>query len=88
MRIDYHQRVQVLKELDFIDQKSILKIKGRVACEINTADELLLTELIFNNFFAEFEPYEIVALLCCFVFQEKSQYEPVLPSNLSKVIGF
>jgi antiviral helicase SKI2 len=54
----------------------------RVACEINTADELILTELILENFFNDFEPAEIVALLSCFVFQEKTQSEPVMTRNL------
>jgi antiviral helicase SKI2 len=83
---DYHQRVEVLKELGFVDQETIVHIKGRVACEINTADELILTELILDNFFADYEPAEIVALLSCFVFQEKSQSEPVLPPKLQKGI--
>ncbi|KAI8930243.1 NUC185 domain-containing protein [Entophlyctis helioformis] len=79
---DYHQRVQVLKDLKFVDENAIVQIKGRVACEINTADELILTELILDNFFADYEPAEIVALLSCFVFQEKSQSEPVLTPKL------
>jgi antiviral helicase SKI2 len=79
---DYHQRVDVLKELGFVDHEAIVQIKGRVACEINTADELLLTELILDNFFADYEPAEIVALLSCFVFQEKSQSEPILTPRL------
>jgi antiviral helicase SKI2 len=69
---DYHQRVQVLKELGFVDENAIVQMKGRVACEINTADELLLTELILDNFFANYEPAELVALLSVFVFQEKA----------------
>ncbi|KAK5668535.1 Antiviral helicase ski2 [Batrachochytrium dendrobatidis] len=81
---DYHQRVDVLKCLGFVDSNSIVQIKGRVACEINTADELILTELILDNFLADYEPAEIVALLSCFVFQEKSQSEPVLTSKLEK----
>lgn len=79
---DYHQRVDVLKALAFIDENQIVQIKGRVACEINTADELILTELILDNFFHDYEPAEIVALLSCFVFQEKSQSEPVLTTKL------
>ncbi|ORY49800.1 antiviral helicase [Rhizoclosmatium globosum] len=35
------------------------RIEGRVACEINTADELILTELILENFLADYEPAEI-----------------------------
>ena len=61
-----------------------MKIKGRVACEINTADELILTELILENVFADYEPSEIVALLSCFVFQEKTQSEPVLTPRLEQ----
>ncbi|KAJ3135035.1 hypothetical protein HK100_003090 [Physocladia obscura] len=83
---DYHQRVEVLKLLSFVDENSTVKIKGRVACEINTADELILTELILENFLADYEPAEIVALLSCFVFQEKSQNEPVLTARLERGI--
>ncbi|KAJ3044020.1 hypothetical protein HDV00_003549 [Rhizophlyctis rosea] len=81
---DYHQRIEVLKRLRFIDENTAVQIKGRVACEINTADELVLTELILENFLADYEPAEIVALLSCFVFQEKSQNEPVLTPKLEK----
>ncbi|KAI8621867.1 NUC185 domain-containing protein [Chytriomyces sp. MP71] len=83
---DYHQRIEVLKVLNFIDENSTVQIKGRVACEINTADELILTELILENFLADYEPAEIVALLSCFVFQEKSQNQPVLTARLERGI--
>ena len=59
-------------------------IKGRVAREINTCDELVLTELIFRNYFADLSPAECVALLSCFVFQEKIQVEPRLTSALTR----
>ncbi|CAO1638166.1 unnamed protein product [Sympodiomycopsis kandeliae] len=74
---DYEQRVEVLKDLRFIDpvSESVL-LKGRVACEINSADELVLTELILDNVFATYTPEEIVALLSIFVFQEKSDVDP------------
>jgi len=38
-----------------------------------------------DNFFAEFDLAESAALLSCFIFQEKSQNEPALTSNLEKV---
>ena len=31
---DYEQRIQVLKELDFIDEGSRVQLKGKVACEV------------------------------------------------------
>jgi antiviral helicase SKI2 len=47
---------------------------------------LILTELILENFLADYEPAEIVALLSCFVFQEKSQSEPMLTGRLERGI--
>ena len=73
---DYNQRIEVLKDLGFIDTESRVLLKGKVACEIHSADELVLTELILDNILAEFEPAEIVALLSSFVFQEKSDVDP------------
>jgi antiviral helicase SKI2 len=81
---DYEQRVAVLKELGFIDENSRVELKGKVACEIHTADELVLTELILENVLADYEPEEIVALLSSFVFQEKTEIEPTLTTNLER----
>lgn len=81
---DYQQRVEVLRTMSYIDDIGTVQLKGRVACEINTADELVLTELILDNVFAEYEPAEIVALLSCFVFQEKNASEPTLTPRLQK----
>ncbi|KAK1233069.1 Antiviral helicase ski2 [Marasmius sp. AFHP31] len=81
---DYEQRIEVLKELKFIDENSTVLLKGRVACEINSANELILTELILENTLANYEPEEVVALLSCFVFQEKTDVEPVIPPKLEQ----
>lgn len=53
--------------------------------QINSANELVLTELILENVFAEYEPEEVVALLSCFIFQEKTDVEPLLTSKLEEV---
>ena len=81
---DYNQRVEVLKELGFVDEDLRVQLKGKVACEVHSADELVLTELILENVLNEYEPEEIVALLSCFVFQEKSDSEPSLNERLKK----
>ncbi|KAN0089271.1 antiviral helicase [Hyaloscypha variabilis] len=81
---DYEQRLHVLKDLDFIDDSSRVQLKGKVACEIHSADELVLTELILDNVLAAYEPAEIVALLSAFVFQEKTDMVPNLTGNLEK----
>ncbi|KAF3029433.1 hypothetical protein E8E15_010071 [Penicillium rubens] len=81
---DYEQRILVLKELGFVDEQSRVQLKGKVACEIHSADELVLTELVLENVLAEFEPEEIVALLSAFVFQEKTESTPTLTPRLEK----
>ncbi|KAF2748213.1 antiviral helicase [Sporormia fimetaria CBS 119925] len=81
---DYEQRISVLRDLGFIDQGHRVELKGKVACEIHSADELVLTELILENVLAEYEPEEIVALLSAFVFQEKTDVEPMLTASLER----
>ncbi|CAN9256569.1 unnamed protein product [Alternaria alternata] len=84
---DYEQRIHVLKDLGFIDEGSRVELKGKVACEIHSADELVLTELVLENVLAEYEPEEIVALLSAFVFQEKTDVEPTLTANLERGVA-
>lgn len=76
-------RKRVLRRLDFTSEADVIKLKGRVACEISSGDELLLTELIFNGVFSELSVEQAVALLSCFVFQEKSEAVAKLKDELS-----
>lgn len=64
-------RKRVLRRLNFTNSADIVDVKGRVACEISTGDELLLTEMIFNGVFNPLAPEQCAALLSCFVFTEK-----------------
>lgn len=50
-----------------------MALKGKVACEISSADELTLTELMFSGVLKDKNVEEIVSLLSCFVWQEKLQ---------------
>ena len=67
-------RKRLLRRLGYTRPEDIdvIDVKGRVACEISTGDELLLTELIFSAAFTTLTADQITALLSCFVFQEKS----------------
>lgn len=76
--------MQVLKALRYVDDNNTVTLKGRVACEIST-NELIITELVFENVFSEREPAEIAALLACMVFQEKRCSEPKLTPVLAEV---
>ena len=76
-------RKRVLRRFDFVNDSDVVKLKARVACEISTGDELLLTELLFNRFFNELTSETCAAMLSCFVFEEK-QEAPSLREDLAK----
>ena len=75
-------RKRVLRRLQFIDENEVVQLKARVACEISTGDELMLSELLFNRFFNELTPEQCAAVLSVFVFEEKSNEPPSLPAVL------
>lgn len=81
---DYEQRIKVLQELGYIDAERTVLLKGRVACEINSTSELVLTELILENSLADFSCEETIALLSAFVFDEKTEVEPTISPHLQK----
>lgn len=64
-------RKRVLRRLGFTTADDIVDMKGRVACEISSGDELLLTELVFQGVFNPLSPEQAAGLLSCFVFTEK-----------------
>lgn len=77
-------RKRVLRRLGFINDADVVQLKARVACEISTGDELLLSELLFNRFFNELTPEQCAAVLSCFIFEEKSNESPQLKDELGK----
>ncbi|EDQ92980.1 uncharacterized protein MONBRDRAFT_13948 [Monosiga brevicollis MX1] len=79
---EYEQRMHVLERLDYISSEQTVLLKGRVACEITTCDEVLATELVFGNHLNNLEPEEIVALLSALVFQERRVSAPTLTGRL------
>ncbi|EDO18717.1 hypothetical protein Kpol_1055p74 [Vanderwaltozyma polyspora DSM 70294] len=83
---DYEKRLSVLKATGFIDQNHNVMLKGRVACEINSGYELVITELILDNFLGDFEPEEIVALLSVFIYEGRTKDEepPIGTPRLAK----
>ena len=54
-----------LRRLGFCTSNDVVEMKGRVACEINTGDELLLTEMIFEGVLNTLSPEQAAALLRC-----------------------
>lgn len=69
-------RKRVLRRLGYCTASDVIEFKGRVACELSSADELLITEMIFNGVFNNLSSPQTVALLSCFVCDEKSSETP------------
>lgn len=77
-------RKRVLRRMGYCTASDVIELKGRVACEISSGDELLLTELLFNGVFNDLTHQQCCALVSCFVFQENAGSEmPKLTEELS-----
>eukprot|EP00479_Gromia_sphaerica_P005772 TRINITY_DN16864_c0_g1_i1.p1 TRINITY_DN16864_c0_g1~~TRINITY_DN16864_c0_g1_i1.p1 ORF type:complete len:122 (+),score=21.30 TRINITY_DN16864_c0_g1_i1:286-651(+) len=74
---------RVLRRLNFVNEDNVIQLKGRVACDISTADELLATELLFGGVFNDLDVKVIVALCSCLVFTEKPEELPRLGDELA-----
>mmetsp|Transcript_584 Transcript_584/g.908 ORF Transcript_584/g.908 Transcript_584/m.908 type:complete len:577 (-) Transcript_584:1468-3198(-) len=81
LRNDSLRRIDVLKRLNYVSEDNVVQLKGRSACEVNTCDSLILTELIFENVLKELEPDACAALLTALVCQDKME-EEVIPEEL------
>ncbi|XP_063930260.1 exosome RNA helicase MTR4-like [Zophobas morio] len=80
---DLKCKKRVLRRLGYTSSSDLIEMKGRVACEISCADELLLTEMIFTGVFNDLTVEQAVSLLSCFVFQEKMNENPKLKEILA-----
>jgi len=81
---DFQGRIDVLKQIGCVDADLVVQIKGRVACEMNSGEELICAECLFENQLDELEPEEAVAIMSALVFQQKNASEPTLTSKLSQ----
>jgi antiviral helicase SKI2 len=83
---DFMQRKAVLRELGYLNENETVTVKGRVACEVNTCEELIVSEMIFDGVLNNMAPEEIVACLSALVFQERKDEDysdnTALPARL------
>ncbi|KAK9269473.1 hypothetical protein L1049_001248 [Liquidambar formosana] len=83
-RDELKNRSRVLKKLGHIDADGVVQLKGRAACLIDTGDELLVTELMFNGTFNDLDHHQISALASCFIPGDKSSEQIHLRTELAK----
>ncbi|KAK2749592.1 ATP-dependent RNA helicase mtr4 [Myotisia sp. PD_48] len=74
-------RKRVLRRFQFINEADVVQLKARVACEISSGDELMLSELLFNGFWNTLTPEQCAAALSLFVFEESSKETPPITNE-------
>lgn len=73
---ELRSRKRVLRRLGFCTEDDVIHLKGRIACELSTGDELMLTELLLDGFFGSLTPEQIAGVLSCFVAEKSTSKEP------------
>jgi ATP-dependent RNA helicase DOB1 len=51
MKLDLVNMKRVMRRLEMCDKNDVPSLKGKVACRISAADELVATELLFSGIF-------------------------------------
>ncbi|XP_047024419.1 exosome RNA helicase MTR4 [Helicoverpa zea] len=80
------KRKRVLRRMGYCTAADVIELKGRIACELSSADELLLTELIFNGVFNALTSEQSAALVSCFVCDENSSQASASGDELRGVL--
>lgn len=83
---DLEGRKRLLRVLGFCNERNEIELKGRVACEITSGDELVLTELLFEGVFNRLTAEQTASLLSCFVFDERGTEMPKLSSVMTDAL--
>jgi ATP-dependent RNA helicase DOB1 len=76
MRDELKKMKRVLRQLGHVDANGVIQTKGRTACEINTANELVVVELMFCGVFNDLSVEQCMALLSCMIFDERVGDDP------------
>jgi len=73
LRDDLRRMKRVLRHLGHVDALGVIQTKGRAACEVNTANELLVVEMLFSGAFNDLGVEQTTALMSCLTFDEQNK---------------
>ena len=80
----------LLRRQDYLTPEGIVSHKGRIGCEISTANEIIVAELVFQNVLSDLEPKHLCALLSTLLYDEKNDEElpsdPILKVAVDKLV--
>ena len=80
LRDELRAMKRVLQRLGSVDRNNVVQDKGKMACEISSCDELILTEMVFNNIFDGMSADHIIAMCSCLVLDEGGNSEDSDPA--------
>jgi superfamily II RNA helicase len=86
-KINQDNVLNFLKLYEYVDDKSVIRIKGSIAAQINECNELLLTEMIYLKMFDDLTEAEIVALLAIFINDHGEEVQLIDNTCSNKVIN-
>lgn len=85
---EFNIRLKIMKTFGFIDNDAQIEMKGRAAREINTADCVVITQLLTSNILNDLDDAEMVSFLSGFAFN-KSEIDfedPNINKNFTRTI--
>lgn len=73
--------------MGLVDKSEVVTLKGRAAAEIDTADELVTTELLFSGVLKNLEIPKMLALISCLVPVERTTETIHLTESLAEPLA-
>ena len=85
---EFQVRIEILKNMGYIDDENCLTLKGIAAREITCCDCLIVTEVLFSNILNKLNIAEITAFLSCFILNsnEINFEDPEISEEFSNAI--
>ena len=80
LREELKSMKRVLRRLEFVDKDDVVLEKGKMGCEVSSCDEILLTEMVFQNVFEGLTGEQVIALCSCLILDEKSD-DSTMPND-------
>jgi antiviral helicase SKI2 len=85
---EFQKRIQILKQMDYVDDEQQIKLKGKAAREIASTCCILVSELLLSNILDKLDICETVAFLSGFVYSknEIELFDPEISDAFSDAV--
>ncbi|KAM0674243.1 Antiviral helicase ski2 [Gurleya vavrai] len=79
---EYYEKIYFLIQNEYIDEDLNLLVKGRIACEIRSVDEIFMTELVSRNLIKKMKNEDFLGFVSGFINFEIIDEENEISKNL------